>query len=260
MSTTSDLVLRLSNLVGYGWGDVNSNLATPDGGVPSAYYFCHDAWGARILQYVRNRNGSDIVMGELMSYESDGAQVLTTTKTVTSGTKTSGVTSGLTAGDHDGKICYVLTNGDSGNAAPEGESSIVAINGTTLITMESAYPFTTALANNDVLELIATYQVEDSADADEAFTVAGVVLGRDGIDDGSYGWIQKEGYISALSTGTAIAEGDNIESGVALIDVLNGGLEISIGVALATQGGSETFSSLPVNLKLVTFSGTVGTP
>lgn len=260
MSNTSDLVLRLVNFHGYAWSDVNSNTATPNA-TPGGLYYCHDAHGARVLQYVRNRNGSDIIMAETMAYEAADANTMSTSAgTITAGTKTSATTSSLTAGDHDGKMFYVLDNADSAKGAPESEVSIVAVNTATLITLESAYPLTTALANADTAEMIANFQTEDAVDGDEAWTLAGVALGRDGISDGNYGWVQKEGPCSVLVAANGITEGDPVVAGAAIMDAFGSdGQELWAGISLATYTDSTLTTAL-VALRLISHAGPGGTP
>src|SRR3972149_6312240 len=133
---------------------------------------------------------------------------------VTPGTTSSAVPTGLTASRHQGGLCYVLDNADSAGDAPETEISPIAGNTTTAITLDADYPLTVALAANDDLELISTWQIEDSADGDEAWTVAGVVLGNQGLTNLYYGWIQVEGPVRAdVTATTTIAEGDPVGAG-----------------------------------------------
>lgn len=259
MSSTNDLVLRLNNLVGYAWSDVNSDTEAPSA-VPGAYYYCHDAYGPRILQHVRNRNGSDVVMGELLSYLGDSASTLATTvANITSGSTTSAVTSSLTAGNHDGMICYVADNADAAGTAPEGESAIVASNTATLITLDKAYPLSVALAANDDLELISTWQVNDAADGDLNYVCAGIVLGRNGITDGYYGWIQKEGKTNALFA-NAITADEMVVADAAMIGDWGGtpdGQELWVGISLI-GADDVTLDQVPIDVRLVSHNG-VGT-
>lgn len=259
MSSSSNLFLNLGHLSGLGMSDFNRDDVTPYQR-PGTIAWVVDAFGPRIVKYVRNVSGSAILKGELMAYASDGANVKTTTITnITSGSTTSAVTTGLTANRHDGMICYMLDNAASAGAAPEGESSIVATNTATLITLEKDYPFSAALAVNDDLELISTYQIEDSAAADEAWTVAGVVLGADGISNLNYGWIHVEGVCPAQSADSSI-EGDPVEAGVAEVTPLTAGHELWIGTALVTLSTDEVLRQLPVHFKLFTFENSGGTP
>jgi hypothetical protein len=259
MSSSSNIFLDLGHLSGMGMSDFNRDDATPYMR-PGTIAWVVDAFGPRIVKYVKNVSGSAILKSELMAYASDGANVKTTTiSNITSGTTTSFVTSSLTANRHDGMIAYVLDSAQGTGIAPEGESSIVASNTATVVSLEKNYPFSVALAANDDLELISTYQVEDSAAADEAWTVAGVVLGADGISNNNFGWIHVEGVCPAQSAASS-AEGDPVEAGVAQVTPLTAGHELWIGTALVTLSTDEVLKQLPVHFKLFTFENSGGTP
>jgi hypothetical protein len=259
MASNNDLFLNLGHLSGLGMADFNRDDVKPYQR-PGTIAWVVDAFGPRIVKYIKNVSGSIIAKGELMSYASDGANVKSTSVTnITSGTTTSFVTSGLTANRHNGMIAYVLDVAAVAGAAPEGESSIVASNTTTNVTLESDYAYSSTLAVNDDIELIATYQVEDAAGADEAWTVAGVVLAKDGVSDGNYGWIQVEGVTPALSASSAV-EGDPLEAGTATFTPLTGGHELWCGIALSALSTDEALKQIPVHVKLFSTENTGGTP
>ena len=93
-----------------------------------------------------------------------GANVVTTTVTnITSGSTTHAITSGLTAGRHDGMICFVLDSAQGTGIAPEGEASIVDKNTATRIDFAKQYPFSTALAANDDLDVSNYLSLSDLA-------------------------------------------------------------------------------------------------
>ncbi|HSE57600.1 MAG TPA: hypothetical protein VLA99_02770 [Nitrospiraceae bacterium] len=259
MANDVNLYFRLGHLSGLGMAEINSDSATPlakEGTVA----FVTDAFGPRILKYCKALNAT--AKGELMAYCSDGANVISTSvANITSGTTTSAVTSGLTADRHNGMICFVLDNADSAGAAPEGEMGIVADNTATAITLDPAYPLSTALAVNDDLELIATYQVEDAADGDEAWTVAGIVLGKDGISASQYGWVQQFGVTPALHTTNAIAEGDPVVAGAAVVDAFGtDGQELWVGTALSSCSTDEVLKHLPIKITVWASAGPGGSP
>jgi hypothetical protein len=259
MASNNDLFLNLGHLSGLGMADLNRDDVTPYQR-PGTIAWVVDAFGPRIVKYIRNVSGSAMAKGSLAAYASDGANVKSTTITnITSGTTTSFVTSGLTADRHVGMISYVLDTAAVAGAAPEGESSIVAKNTATVVNLEPDYAYSAALAANDDLELIATYQVEASAAADEAWTVAGVVLGKDGISNMGYGWVQCEGVTPATSASSAV-EGDPLEAGVAQVTPLTGGHELWVGIALAALSTDEALKQIPVHLKLFCAQNTGGTP
>lgn len=259
MASNNNLFLNLGHLSGMGMSDFNRDDVTPYMR-PGTVAWVVDAFGPRIVKYVRNVSGSAILKSELMAYAADGANVKSTSvANITSGTTTSFVTTGLTANRHDGMIAYVLDNATTAGAAPEGESSIVATNTATVVTLEKDYPYSAALAANDDIELIATYQVEDSAAADEAWTVAGVVLPFDGISNMNYGWIHVEGTCPVQSANSAV-EGDPLESGVAQVTPLTAGHELWIGTALAALSTDEALKQIPAQMKLFTYENSGGTP
>jgi hypothetical protein len=261
MATDKSLVFRMGNLVGMGMRDINGDDTDPNQR-PGSQSYVVDAFGPRVFEYGRNTSGSAVLVGELMELEADGANVVTTTITnITAGSRTSATTTGLTADNHTGMLAFMLDNDDAAGAAPEGETSIVADNSSTVITMEPDYPFSVALAANDDLELIANWQFEDSVDGDEAWTMYGVVVGIDGISSLNYGWIQREGYCSCKGTANAMTEGDPVVAGAAAIDAFGtDGQELWVGVALASTSTDEAIPRIPVRLKLLTCAGPGGTP
>lgn len=261
MATDNSLVFRVGNLVAMGNRDLNGDDATSYQR-PGSQTFIVDAFGPRIFEYGKNVSGSATTVGQLMTLASDTQNTVSTSvANITSGTTTSAVTSGLTADRHNGMLCFVLDDAGGAGAAPEGETSIIANNTATVITMESQYPFSAALAANDDLELLSNWQFEDAADGDEAWTVYGVVVGKDGISTGNYGWIQREGYCSCASGTNAISEGDPVVAGAAIVDAFGtDGQELWVGIALSTGSTDEATPRLPVRLKLVTCAGPGGAP
>ena len=196
-----------------------------------------------------------------MAYASDTQNVKSTSvANITSGTTKSFVTSGLTANRHNGMISYVLDTAAVAGAAPEGESSIVASNTATVVTLEPDYAYSVALAVNDDIELMSTYQVEDAADGDEAWTVAGIVMGIDGISDGNYGWIHVEGVTPCQSAASAV-EGDPIVADAAQVGPFGSdGHELWIGTSLVALSTDEALKQIPAQLKLFTYENSGGTP
>lgn len=262
MSSLNDTWFRVGHLSGMGAGDLNGNHTYPQM-EPGTIAWMRDAYGYRLVKYVKNVHASSaLAKGSLQAYCSDGANVLTTTvSNISSGSTTHAITSGLTAGRHAGMICFVLDSAQGTGVAPEGECSIVANNTATRINMEPAYPFSVALAANDDLELIGTYQAEAAADGDEAWTIQGVVVGKDGISAGNYGWVQMEGVCVANHTTNAITEGDPVVAGAAVVDAFGtDGQELWVGIALVTTSTDEVVPSTPVRMKLLTCAGPGGSP
>jgi len=260
MSSSSNIFLNLGHLAGLGMSDFNRDDSTPYMR-PGTIAWVVDAFGPRIVKYIKCVNSTAMAKSELASYAADGANVKTTTITnITSGTTTSFVTSALTANRHDGMISYVLDNDDAAGGAPEGESSIVGSNTATVVSLEKDYPYSVALAANDDIELVTTYQVDDAADGDEAWTVAGVVLGADGISTNNFGWIHVEGVTPCLSAASA-AEGDPIVADAAQVGPFGAdGHELWIGTSLVTLSTDETLKQIVAHMHLFSYENSGGTP
>lgn len=257
MASNNDLVFRLANLMGMGMADINTDTAASHHR-PGALYHCVDAFGPRILKYVQNQSGSAVAKGELLRHPAN-----TAVNNISAGTVTSATTTGLTIDDHQGKLFYVLDNDDTAGAAPEGETSIVSTNSATVVTAEAGYPFSVALAVNDDVVLISTYQVEDAADNDLAVDVAGVVVGLDGFADNNFGWVQKEGFCVCGVTATTTVSRNPLVAGAALVAELTSGdgLELWVGYSLAVATSDQAGTNrVPANLKLFTAQGPGGTP
>jgi len=250
---TTDLVLKIGSITSLGMASINTD--DPDTATrarPGTLAILVDAYGYRIIQYVKNVSDSAYALGELVTKVAN-----TSVANITAGSVRQATTSGLTANDHDGRLCYVLDNDDAAGAAPEGETSVVKNNSATIIDLEQDMPFSVALAANDDLTLISNWQSTDSADGNLAVNVLGVVLGNQGIADNQFGWVQKEGYcpgVDALSG--AITAGDPVVADAAQVGAFGSdGQELWVGVALATMSADQTADTLPVNLKLFTAAG-----
>lgn len=260
---TSDFFLRPGNLVGMGSADLHADDAEAyRQSKPGTALFLTDAFGARVLRYVKNLNASALAVGDLVSLVSDTQNTISTSvANITSGTTLKAVTSGLTADKHNGMICYVQDNADSAGAAPEGEWSLVSYNSATEIYVDPQKPYSAALAANDDLELLSVYHVEDSADGDEGWTVAGVACGKDGISVGNYGWVVSHGMTMAKHTTNAITEGDPIVAGAAVVDAFGtDGQELWVGIAANACSTDETLKHLPVFMRVWHSAGPGGSP
>lgn len=246
----TDLVLNLSTIVPVGLEDINGDSSTPRMR-PGTLSFIVDAFGPRILQYVQNQSGSAVAMGQLLSKPAN-----TAVNNITAGSTTQATTSGLTSGNHDGALLYVLDNDDSAGAAPEGQVSVISSNTATLINVERDYAFSVALAVNDDLVIIHNWQAEDAANGDLAVDILGVVLGNAGFADNNFGWVQREGYVLADLLSGAITAGDPVVADAAVIGAFGAdGQELWVGYALATMSADQTADIGPVNLKLFSAGG-----
>lgn len=249
----TDLVLRMGSITGLSYADINSTSAeTATAARPGTLAIVVDAYGYRILQYVKNVSNSAYAMGELVSKVANTAVTNQTGTTTTSAT-----TTGLTANDHIGRLVYVLDNDDSAGAAPEGETTVIADNTTTLITFDAKMALSVALASGDDLTMISNWQSTDSADGDLAHNVLGVVIGNAGFNDNEYGWVQKEGYCPSVDTlSGAITAGDPVVADVAQVGAFGSdGQELWVGIALAGVSADQTADIGPMNLKLFTCAG-----
>lgn len=260
MSSTGNIFLNLGHLSGLGMSDFNRDDAVPQMR-PGTIAWVVDAFGPRLVKYVKNVSGSVIAKGEFMAYASDGANVKTTTITASAGSTTTAiVTTGLTAGRHEGMIAWVLDDAGAAGAAPESESSIVASNTDVLVTLERDYAYTAALDASDTVELIATYQVEDAADGDEAWTCAGVVLPAAGISNMQYGWIHVDGICPAIMQDSA-TEGDAAVAAAASVGPFGSdGHELWVGHCLTATSTDEVLLQAPVQFKLWAAENSGGTP
>jgi len=263
MASNASSVLNLSNLASVSARDIEGDDANPRMRPGAVTFKVSSGYGMQVMKYGRNRNGSAVVRGECMSYVSAAqGERSTSAGSITAGTTTSATTSGLTANDHDGMMFYVLDNADSAGAAPESEVGVVASNTATLITLESDYPLSAAIAASDTAELIANWQFEDSVDGDEAWVVMGTVMPAGGISDGNYGWIGQEGFFPVLYTTAAVSVGDPIVAdAAAFLDFGSDGMELQVGInpeAVAADLASP-FRGLAY-LKLHSFNGPATSP
>ena len=252
---TTDVVLKIGSITGLGMSSINTD--DPDSGLgptarPGTLRILVDAYGYRILQYVKNVSGSAFAMGDLVTKVAN-----TAVNNITAGSVRQATTTGLTANDHDGRLCYVLDNDDTAGAAPEGETSIVKNNSATIIDMEFDMPFSLALAVNDDLVLVSNWQAADAADGNLVVNVLGAVLGNAGFSNNQFGWVQKEGYcpyVRALSG--AITAGDPVVADAAQVGAFGtDGQELWVGVALAAASADQTRDRVLVNFKVFTAAG-----
>ena len=175
--------------------------------------------GNNVYMLGQCRNGSTVVQGELVSKIGD-ATGYTAAGSITGGSTTTAITSGLTADDHEGAILRVLDNADSAGAAPEGESSIISAQTATLITVDSDLPFSAAIASSDTADILGVYSFADAAADDEAVGILGVVVGESGISDNSFGFLQESGINpqTLMRASTATVRGGMVIAHTARVD------------------------------------------
>lgn len=267
MSSSSELFYKLGHLSGLSNSDLHSdNARGAQTARPGTIAWVVDAYGPRIVRYVKNMIGSTNVMGELMAYESDTANVRSFAVTASSaGTTTSIVTTGLTANDHVDKLAFCVDDAGAAGAAPEGETSVVASNSATQINLQADYAYSAATATNDTFDLVSTYHANDAADGDEAWTCHGIVLGRDGIQDNQFGWVHMQGSVPCTVTGAAtatITEGDPIVAAAAGVgDFGSDGQELWVGIANSDYNGADSGNStMLAEIRLFSYAGTGASP
>lgn len=226
----SGIVLgNVSHLLPLGGGDLESTGLEPTEFEPGAIGYYRDQLGPRWVRYVRNRIAglaTAAAKGALLSKRGDGSGK-TAVNNITSGSTIQAVTTGLTVGDHEGAIAWVLDNDDSAGAAPEGEMAFVKRNTATVIDFDDKFPLTVALAANDDLVLEATTAAELSAADDVNNAVLGVVLAADGLPANNWGFVQQMGKCRAAIT-DAITATVNAQAiaGVGLVNVADAGATI----------------------------------
>lgn len=221
--------------------------------------FAVDQFGIRVFQYVRNKSGSAMVMGDVVSKVAD--VTITDINSPFGTTFINKTGAGLTVDAHIGKILYCKSGGATALTAPNGESGIIVANSATKVSIDEARPFSAAPVVDADFEIITPgWHVEDSADTDPARDVRGVVVGRDGIDDGNYGWVQNYGICPvAAVTSVAIVAGRGIVVDAKAFKEVAGGaapaitaVDLICGYALGTV---PTTSSGKALVFLTLFSG-----
>ncbi len=252
-----DYFLSMGHILPTGERDVNANDQVAKAR-PGAITLVQDAHGFRVLKYVKAL--ATVTRGSLVSKPgaTDGIEEV---DDITAGSTTSATTSGRTASDDVGKLCECYDNADSAGAAPEGEHSVIVANSATVLSMDQNLPFTVALAVNDDLALIGTYQAEASADGDFAHAVHGVVVGADGITDNYYGWVQIEGITKAKLKSEAMTKNGGLVADAGVLGVAaSDGVELWCAVVLQDVKADQVADTGLVRLHLLVAAGTGGTP
>ena len=254
---SGDYFLNLGHLTGLGMSDVNGDDATPRMRA-GTIAIVTDALGPRILKYVKAL--ATHARGDLTS-KPGGTQGIEEVDDITAGSTTSATKTGRTANDDAGKICSCYDNADSAGAAPEGEFSVIAGNTASVMTMEADLPFSVALAVDDDITLIGTYQAEASADGDYAHAVQGVVVGSAGITDNNYGWVQVDGITKAKLKSEALTFGGGLVADANVLGAAGSdGIELWCGITLQDVKADQTADTGIVRVHLFPPAGTGGTP
>lgn len=189
-------VLHLGFMIPVGQQDIEAD-DTSAKMRPGTYGLLVDDFGERILRYCRNREAA-YSLGDIVSRVGGTNATLIVTASTGSTTRAGLVSPPLTASDHVGNLLYVQANDSSAGAAPEGEIGVITSNTSGYVNIDSARPFTTAVAASDILWIIGTWNTEFAVGLptpDTAMTVYGCVVAQQGISDNNFGWVQSWGYV-----------------------------------------------------------------
>jgi len=226
---------------------------------PGQYAFTWDPlYQYRIFKLVKNMSGATLAAGDLVS-----CVAAASVGTVTGGTTTSVVTSGMTANDMEWQMIVVADDAGAAGAAPEGEAALAVGNTTTTITLHPDYAFTAAVAASDSVYVVYINGVEDAAASDERGFGHGSIgcmgVAMSAAPDNNWFWICQRGWVRAKNTDALVA-GQNIVAGTALIqDASDGAQELCIGECPVSQfaGTESSFATVHINcFDSITLSGT----
>lgn len=201
-----------SGLASVSFRDLHANDLNPRGYTPGGIFFANHPAGPKLVQYIQNRSGSAYVQGALVSSlgDNDGKTQITSSGAAGVNTTSWYTTSGLTANAHVGGLSYVVNSLAAAGAAPEGEESIVAANTATVVNLDPNLPYSATVTSGDTIDLCGTYNSEAAAAGDLASVVLGVTVGKNGIDNGNYGWVCKQGHCAnaLIKASTALTQND----------------------------------------------------
>lgn len=246
----ADLFLHMGNMIPVGNENLNADHLNPKHKL-GQLSFQIDAYGFRVFEYCRNMSGSAVAQGELQRRIADA-----TLANITSGTTTSATTTGMTAGDYVGRILYVDDNADSAGAAPEGESSPIVANSTTVVQVDPGRPFTVALAANDDLRVVSFNHLNDAADGNLASVVKGVAVGANGVASGNYGWWQRYGLCPDVlhKASTAVTSLNPVVADAAAVGPHGSdAVDLWVGTQVGTHAADVVSNKSPVDLLLFGF-------
>lgn len=189
----SATLLRPGLLLAMTYADMQADHVNPIH-APGQFGLVRDAFGVRIMKYMHNMAASaaNAVMGGLYSRAAN-----VTPTQATGGTTTSLVfnASSFTASALINRLAYVVTNGTTAGAAPEGESAVITANSTTTLTLDSAYPLSAAPnATGDTIIVYSLFDFIKAASGDLDHNVFGIAVATNGITNANWGVLQQFGY------------------------------------------------------------------
>lgn len=242
MATTAYLAIQ-EHVKGIAGGDLE-RTGTRDIGDPGEMFFLRDFTGLKLFHLVQNRSGSAMAQGELVAGVGDDDGI-TSAGTITGGSTTHVITSGLTADSHVGAILYVTDDAGAAGAAPESEASRVIANSATRIDLDPDYPLSAAIAASDTASMLATYNVEDAAANDLNHTVKGVVIPKDGIADDALGFVQAFGvcHKALFKASTSVAVNAQLIADTARLNTIGASSTLSLVVGRALAPASDDIAN-----------------
>lgn len=237
-----------SNLVAVGHGDLDADSTKAKDFYPGGIFFANSPFGPRLIQYIQNRSTSAVVQGALVSSlgDNDGKTQITTSGAAAVNTTTKMTTSGLTASAHVGGLAHVVNSVATGTGLPpEGETSVVVSNTATVVMVDANLPFSATITSGDTVDLRGMYNAEAAAAGDLAYVVLGVVIGRNGIAAGNYGWVQKQGLCpnALIKASTALTQNDALIADTGRLGPAAGGssaANLQVGTAAHVMNNDST--------------------
>ena len=258
VGNTGNFFLDIRSIVPTGMSDWNTDDALGEQKAsPGQMSFMMDRFGFKIMSYVKNQSGATVAAGDLLSRP----VIVSVTCDAAGTTLTALKTAGWTAAADVGKIFYVVSNNDSSNAAPAGETSMVESNTADKLTLSTKLPLSAATANNDHVNTAATYQAIDSAAGDSAAIIQGVVMGANGFQDEQFGWVTAFGVcLARAKTLIAFPANTEIIAETAVVNAVTGGIEDWIGQCLVNVSADLTVATPACRINVLMAAGVQGTP
>lgn len=247
--STGNSYLHVGNLIPLVGSSLEADEVTPGyrkGGISVVT----DDYGTRIFTYCRNQTGSAVGRGELQKKVADVAVTNITSGTTTSATKVGGWTADI----HVGRIFHIDDNDDSAGAAPEGESAPITANTADVVTVDSDYAFSVALAaNDDTRSFTPGWHLTDAADGDLAKECVGAAVASAGVSSTQYGWWQNYGYNPLVlhKNNTAVTTNNPVVADAAAVGPhASDAVELWVGYQSGTHAADRASELSPVFLLL----------
>lgn len=234
--------LDLRHITGLSGADLETNSVSAKGFAAGQPIWMMDAFGLKMFTLVQNRGAATMPRGQLVSRVGNVNGVTIVTNSVGTTTSITFATAGLTANALVGGIAYLSSTGSTAIATAEGESSIVVSNSSNAVNMDTRYPFSGTPGAGLIAHIMGTYNVEVAATLDLGTTVAGSIVGQDGITTGNFGFAQSFGPNARVLKDTATSNSvflvtqmamQGTGSGVCISATAGTNLNLVIGRAMA---------------------------